>query len=90
MALHYSLKKCPMECYLSVDLDVAKISKYVTYICSYLNMYLCINIFNRMYNTVHLKAYILYKYYYDVFYLEFSATLGFGLPKTDCCNKCTI
>ena len=25
-----------------------------------------------------------------VFYLEFSATLGFGLPKTDCCNECTV
>ena len=25
-----------------------------------------------------------------MFHLEFSATLGFGLLKTDCCNKCTV
>ena len=53
-------------------------------------MYLYINIFNRMYNTAHPNAHIPYKYYYDVFHLEFSSTLGFGLPKTDCCNECTV
>lgn len=31
-----------------------------------------------------------YRYYYDLFTKEFSAGLGFGLPKTDCCNDCSV
>lgn len=29
-----------------------------------------------------------YRYYYNVFHTEFATQLGFGVPKTDCCNQC--
>ena len=41
---------------------------------------------NRMYANNHPE--VPYRYYYDVFHNEFTGTLGFGLPKTDCCNEC--
>jgi hypothetical protein len=29
-----------------------------------------------------------YHYYYNIFHNEFASTLGFDLPKTNCCNEC--
>lgn len=40
-----------------------------------------------MYQVIHPE--VDYRYYYDVFHLEFANSLGFGLPKTDCCNECS-
>ena len=69
---------------MSANLDVAKLHRYV--ICLFVIIFF--NLFYRDYNNLY--TLVPYHYYYKIWIEEFSSLIGFGLPKTDCCNICSV